>query len=97
VRMRVDLVRFAVRGPAGVTNSNVAVQWVFLEDDIKVGQLPGTAPDVYTVRPDRGYSVRVVTPVFQEVQALHYDPDSIPVTDIADNSTHDSPTEKGFG
>ena len=89
VRMGVQVVRPAMRRPAGVGQADRRVRRPIPERHLEVGELAGLLLDEQVARLiDERDPGRVVAPVFEPLQALDEDGPRLTRADIADDAAH---------
>jgi hypothetical protein len=88
VRVRVVLVRLAVRGPAGVAHAEVAVERRLVELLLEIRQLPFGADDLHSAAVDHGDAGAVVAAVLQFPEAADEDGNDLTGAYVADDSAH---------
>jgi hypothetical protein len=89
VWMRVALARHAVRGPAGVRDTERAVAGRALErilERLNLANRPQAGQVMGII--DDGDARGVVPPIFEPAQSFHQDGNDIALGDCSDNSTH---------
>ena len=89
VRMSILFSGAPVRGPACVANSVNAIQRSDADGLFEISQFARCAADIQAaVFSDHGDARRVVSAIFQALQAVEYERHNAFRTDIADNSAH---------
>src|ERR1700685_2686010 len=90
MRMGVLFCGPAMRGPAGVSDAERAVQRILAQDLFQVGQLARSATHLKhrAGRAADGDARRIVTAVFQTPQSLNDDGNYFLFADITDDSAH---------
>ena len=90
VRMRVAFGDAAVRGPARVADAQARVEMFGLRGRFHFRHAPGAAhaADVARVRVDHRDARRVVTAIFQSLEAFDEDRNHIAIRDRADDAAH---------
>src|SRR5581483_3977529 len=88
VRMRVDIARFAVRGPASVTNAERPMHRLLLAQFRELADASGLLADIDRVIVLHGHAGGVVSPVFQPVQTFQKEIERGFGSNISDNSAH---------
>src|SRR5690554_3102125 len=89
MRMGVALGGFAVGGPAGVSDAQMAVDWVGFKGVFQFDDLADCAGAFYAVaRGEDGDAGGVVAAVFEAAQAFNEDGGDVAFGDGADDSAH---------
>ncbi len=88
MRVRVVLVRLAVRRPARVAHAERAVQLVLDELRLEIRELPFRAHHVHAVAVHDGDAGRVIAAVLEFFQAADQNRDDITRPDVSDDSAH---------
>jgi hypothetical protein len=88
VRVGIDVVGGAVRGPAGVSNAHIAAQVLTGGVVLQIGDLPLAFDDAQVLPFEQGHSGTVIPAVFQSAQAVDQDRISVLPTQVCHNATH---------
>ena len=91
VRLRVciDAVGRAVRGPARVADAGAAGQRGGIPARGEIGDAPAVLLDAQRRSVVDGHACRVVAPVAEQADALHEDGQGLRATDVADDAAHE--------
>ena len=87
----VDIVGFAVRGPAGVADAGRTLQRLLFDEALEFANATGLlAGGDFSTRLDSDAGA-VVAPIFESMESVQKNSRSFPMTDITDDSTHGDP------
>ena len=87
--MGVDVVRFAVRRPTGVGDTDRSIQILGFDETFQIGDFALAFEHVQnSFSIDQSQSCAVVTSVFQAVKSFYQNGVSLPLTHVTYNSTH---------
>src|SRR3989442_14425476 len=88
VRMSIGIRRPAMGGPSCVADAECSLRWVSGEQGLEISDLAGRLPDVERHPRDRGNPGGVIAAVLQPTKTRKDEGDSVPMADVADDSTH---------
>ncbi len=97
MRVCISSARRPMRRPASMTDPDITVHWIFFQQRTQTFELSSIATDLDFAIIDHRQTRRIVTTIFQSLQALEDNRRRITRTDVSDDATHGSPPHFNWG